>query len=164
MNDIAVSGGFAVARTNKAGKTTYRGALGVMSSGNVSERHLLAAEAFGFLVANNNYRAIMREIGRIWSTASIKKASNVLVDGDNLYFRSGNGNKIDLELFDPANPNKTTAHAFANAVLEVTATKELKGEKLLYATMLRKMVDNESARLTAAIAAEMERLETADEE
>lgn len=160
--DVTIQGGFAVARTSKAGKTSYRGVLGAIDSGNRAERSQLGGEVFSQLVRNNNWRAVMREVTRVFPATSIKKASNVLFAKDELHFMETDGDRVTLTRWDAANPCAASSHAYFAAVLEVTASKELKGEKLLYSTRMAGVLKAASERLTAQIAEAMELAERAD--
>ena len=158
-NELTLSNDFTAVRVNaKSGKQTYRGVLGVITSGNVSERAKLADCIIDQFVANNNYRHLMREVCRVFPISTIAKSPLVVVDKkmNDVYFRVDHQT---LELFSQHNPTKFMAHLYAAEVLRVTADKELKGERLMYATSLRTMLDNETARLTAEIATELARIE-----
>jgi len=165
-NELTLSADFAVARTSKTGKTSYRGILGVITSGNAAERAKLAQLAIVTMIENNNFRHLMREVTRVFPVSAIKSAPNVSfkkgkgAEPDALYFieKLGDG-KFQLELFEVGSPNKATSHQYAKAILAVTAGKELKGEKRLYAVALQAMLDAEAARLEEA--AEQARIEAA---
>ena len=170
---LAVAGDFAVARTSKAGKTTYRGALGVLTSGNAAERTLMAHAAIGVMIANNNFRGLMREVCRVFPVKVIRNAPGVIfspggktgVDAVQFGEKMADG-RWAYETFDPANPNKATAHAYARAVqylasVGIDTGKPLKGEKAIYADLLICMLEAEAERLEqAALVA----TETADAE
>lgn len=156
MNEITIANEFAAVRVSKAGKETYRGALGVITSGNGAERGALAARVVENLIATSNFRALMREVTRVFPVSAIKKSPNVIVDAasKDVYFRTGaEDGAVVMEHYNPANPNKATAHEYARAVLGATATKELKGEKLMFAGILSKMLTDEAARIKALEAA-----------
>lgn len=151
-NEITLSNEFAVARTSKAGKTTYRGALGAITSGNPLERAALGGRVAETLIANNNYRALMREVCRVFPLSAIKKAHNVSAKGEDVYFVSQEGERLILDRFDASNPNKSVAHQYARAIQLVTAGKELKGEKKIYADILAAMLQREQDRIEALAA------------
>lgn len=152
MNDITISNGFSVVRTSKSGKETYRGPLGVSLSGNKKERGLMTSEIFKGLVRHNNWRAVMREVCRVFPASILKKAPGVVVSsaGD-LYFSNMEGGKETLERFDASNPNTSVCHAYAVAVLAVTSGKALKGEKAELAGLMAEML--EDAKTRAAVPA-----------
>lgn len=172
-NALAVAGDFAVARTSKAGKTTYRGALGVLTSGNAAERTLMAHAAIGVMIANNNFRGLMREVCRVFPVKVIRNAPGVIfspggktgVDSVQFGEKMADG-RWCYEAFDPANPNKATAHAYAKAVIHLATLahangKEFKGEKAIYADLLVGMVDAETQRVAQRA---LEAAETVDAE
>ncbi len=159
---LAVAGDFAVARTSKAGKTTYRGALGVLTSGNAAERTLMAHAAIGVMIANNNFRGLMREVCRVFPVKVIRNAPGVIFSSggkagtDSVQFgeKMADGRWV-YEAFDPANPNKATSHAYAAAVLYIADLakgngKEFKGEKAIYANLLDGMLLAEAQRIAVA--------------
>jgi len=158
-NAITIANEFSVSRTSKAGKITNRGILGVITSGNAAERAQLADRVIDNLIANNNYRHLMREVVRVFPTTFVAKSPLVVVDKANkdIYIRVG---YQTLERFDVANPSKAMAHQYAERVLEViyASGKEIKGEKLAYANSLSAMLRKEAERL-AAVEAEQLALE-----
>lgn len=160
--DLTITNEFAVSRTSKSGKTTYRGALGVITSGDARERARLADRAIETLIANNNYRHLMREVERVFPASFIKKSKEHVsfVKGkegapDQLWFvtSSADGAKRELELYEGyTKANKATAHKYAKAVIAIVESldfdsSKIKGEKAIYLDALIGMVEREQARL-----------------
>lgn len=149
-NELTLNQGFAVARTSKAGKTTYRGALGVITSGNVAERTSLASEVVDRMVDNNNFFHLMREVVRVFPVAFLKKSGRVFVNGDDVYLASADGGT--LERLDCTKANKATMLTMANAAMaaclesEEKSGKEIKGERAIYRAALTRFVAREIAR------------------
>ena len=150
MNDVTVNGGFSVSRVSKAGKETYRGAWGVALSGNAKEKAAMEFEMFKGLVRHNNWRAIMREVCRVFPAKSLKKAPSVLFSGEDVLFcsRADDGREV-FERFDSSNPNTATSHAYCKALLEATAGTVLKGEKARVAERAQWLLDDAAARAEA---------------
>lgn len=175
-NSLTLAGDFAVARTSKAGKTTYRGALGVITSGNAAERTLMAHAAIGVMIANNNFRGLMREVLRVFPLKSIRNAPGLIFSAggktgvDSVQFgeKMADGRWV-YEAFDERNPNKNTAHAYARAVRHIAsaaidADKAFKGEKAIYADLLICMLEAEEQRVAQAALAEEPSAEVVDAE
>lgn len=166
--DLTIANEFAVSRTSKSGKTTYRGALGVITSGDARERARLAVQAIETLIANNNYRHLMREVERVFPASFIKKAKEHVSfikgkDGapDQLWFvtSSAGGTKRELELYEGyTKANKATALKYAKAVIAVLESPDfdlskIKGEKDIYLGALIGLVEREQARLAETVEA-----------
>lgn len=166
-NAITIAGDFAVSRTSKTGKTAYRGALGVITSGNATERAQLANVALGAMIAHNNFRGLVRELLRVFPLKALKNCPGVIFTSggkagvDHIQF----GEKVDgrwtYDDFDANNPNKNTTHAYARAVIHVAtlaaaADKAFKGEKATYAGLLISMIDAETQRIATEGAPEIE--------
>ena len=162
-NDITIRGEFTATRTSKSGKQTHRGVLGVLTSGNKAERQNLASAGIEHAIDNNNYRAIMREVTRVFPAGVVfKKSTNVLYNKErgDLYFRDlEDTNTFEQFLFH--NPNKRMALAYAREVIDAAARGDvtLKGEREYWHGVCATMLDREAARITAQIAEELARIE-----
>lgn len=156
---LVISNDFAVARTSKSGKTAYRGVLGVITSGNAAERLQLSNGAVASMIANNNFRGLMREVVRVFPVKAIRNAPGVIFSSggktgvDSVQFgeKQADGRWV-YEAFDPVNPNKATSHAYARAVMHIaqvaaSADKAFKGEKGVYVALLGGMLEREAARV-----------------
>ena len=162
-NELTLSNEFAVTRTSKAGKQTVRTALGVITSGNASERAALGGAAIEHMLENGNFRHAMREVQRVFPVSTLKKSPLVVVSGDDLFFRNeyvdDGVKKIELQhLVDWVKANKAAMVTMATIVERVAldatlAGKPLKGEKALYAGFLASFMQRETARQVAALAA-----------
>lgn len=162
-NELTLSNEFAVTRTSKAGKQTVRTALGVITSGNASERTTLASAAIETMFANGNFRHAMREVQRVFPVSVLKKCPLVIVDGDRLFHRNeyvkDGVMKIELDELAPwINANKaamvTMAIIVERIALDATlAGKPLKGERAMYAGFLDRFMQAETARQVAALEA-----------
>ena len=160
-NELTISNEFAVTRTSKAGKQTVRTALGVITSGNASERGALASATIEFMLKNSNYRHAMREVQRVFPASVLKKCPLVIVDGDRLFHRNeyvkDGVMKIELDELVPwINANKAAMITMATIVERVAldatlAGKPLKGEKAMYAGFLDNFMRAETARQMAAL-------------
>ena len=161
---ISISNDFAVARTSKKGVTTYRGVVGILSSGNKAERESLLDVVVERLIANNNYRHLMREVERVFSGSFMNKAASVTYkkgkDGapDELWFNTAYIDKDGTHRRDSAlyegwtKANKRVAMDFARALIEIYEADGVaapKGEKLYYYNALARMVEAEDARIAA---------------
>lgn len=166
--DITIRGEFTAIRTSKSGKETHRGILGVLTSGNKAERQALASAciepAIKHAIENNNYRAIMREVTRVFpASTTFKKSTNTLYNKErgDLYFRDlEDTNTFEQFLFH--NPNKAMSLAYAREVIDAVARGDvtLKGEREYYHGVCATMLDREAARVAAAVAEEMARIES----
>ena len=161
--NLTIDNDFAVSRTTKSGKTTYRGALGVLTSGNAKEKAQLGAVALEAIIANHNYRHLMREVERVFPLAFMKKAKGQVAvtkgqDGEPIMWfltetNDGGTIKREMEQYDGyTKANKIMTHKYAKAVIAVADAdpEKIKGEKALYLAALRGMVEREQARLAAA--------------
>lgn len=128
--EISVSSGFGVRRVSKAGKETYRSALGVITSGNTSEKTQLAGTVIEGLWANATYRPIVRELTRVY--APLFKQNKQF----GMSFAEACG------LNDYA-PNKKGLLAFFEAVVRADTEKPTKGEKSIYVAAMRRVIDHE---------------------
>ena len=162
-HDITIRDEFTAIRTSKSGKETHRGILGVLTSGNKIERQQLAGAGIEHALTNNNYRAIMREVTRVFpASTTFKKSTNVLSNKERgeLYFRDlEDTNTFEQFLFH--NPNKATSLAYAREIVDAVARGDvnLKGERNYYHGVCATMLDRESARIAAQIAEELARIE-----
>lgn len=149
---LTIAGDFAVCRTSKSGKETYRTALGVVSSGNAAERAQLTLVAAGTMIANNNFRGLAREVFRVFPVSLLKSQCIEIGEVPHLVV-SVNEKPIAL---DVNAANKRMMHAYAEGILRKLqlAGKELKGEKKLYAQLLANMLEGERLRLAAQAEAE----------
>ncbi len=146
MNEIVNVQDFAVSRTTKGGKTSYRTALGVVTSGNANERAQLARVAVERMISNGNFRHLLREIERVFPVSVLKKASSVTIIDGAVWFRTecavNGAKKIELEEYPGwIGGNKITAVKMAAAIKEISdvasaAGKPLKGEKSMYADLM----------------------------
>lgn len=171
-NELTNMNDFAVTRTSKAGKTTTRTALGVITSGNASERAKLGAAAIEFMLKNSNYRHAMREVQRVFPTSVLKKSPLVLVDGDVVFFRrefvEDGAKRIELEQIGSwVSANKAAMVTIATIVERIAldaalAGKPLKGEKAMYAGFLDAFMQRETARQVAALAAAQQQEESVE--
>lgn len=159
--NLEVSSGFSVARTNKSGKTTYRGALGVITSGNAAERGQLAQTAIDKMVDNNNFAHLAREVFRVFPVAFLKKSGRVFTNGDDVYVSSPDGATLE-RLVHWTEVKKPTMLAVAAVVLEACTKstegtdKEIKGEKLMYQTAMARVIDKHNAYLALVAQQEAE--------
>ena len=156
-NEIATLNDFAVSRTSKAGKTTYRTMLGVITSGNAAEKHKAAGAIVARMIENGNFRHLLREVERVFPESFLKKSRFVTMRDKALWFVSSsideNGvSRIEMEQYVGwIAANKKTALKLAEAVCDVSAAadlagKPLKGEKAMYRDFLAEMLRNEAAR------------------
>lgn len=162
-HDITIRGEFTAIRTSKSGKETHRGILGVLTSGNKAECYSLASVGIEHALENNNYRAIMREVTRVFPAGvTFKNSTNALYNkkrGD-LYFRDlEDMNTFEQFLFH--NPNKVMSLAYAREVIDAESRGDvtLKGEREYYYGVCVTLLDREATRIAAQIAEEMERIE-----
>jgi len=121
---------FNVARISKAGKTTYRGLLGIISSGNRAERDTATEKAVLALWSNATYRPLLAEVRRVFGDKAFDNVTKIL--------------GIDTE-----KPKKADVLVIFTAIVNGTADKVIKGEKLLYRGILLSLVKAEQARLAA---------------
>jgi hypothetical protein len=162
--DITIRGEFTAIRTSKSGKETHRGILGVLTSGNKTERQQLASVGIEHAIENNNYRAIMREVTRVFPAGvTFKKSANALYNKErgDLYFRDlEDTNTFEQFLFH--NPNKAMSLAYAREVIDAVARGDvaLKGEREYWHGVCATVLDRESARIAAQIAEELARIES----
>lgn len=142
-NEITVSNEFAAIRVSAKGKETYRGALGVITSGNTAERGKMAATVIEALWANSTYRPLVRELARVYAPLfKVNKTFGMsFVNMCGLYESS---------------PNKEGMLAFFRAVVKAEADKPSKGEKLIYVNAMRRVLEAEQARLEAQAEKEAE--------
>lgn len=138
-NELTISSEFKVLRVSKAGKETYRTALGVITSGNKAEHGRLASSLIEGLWANSTYRPIVAELSRVF--APLFKHNKLF----NASFAGACGLSV-------AAPNKKGLLAFFEAVLRAEESKESKGEKSIYVAAMRRIVASE-AELALALAA-----------
>lgn len=141
---LTVSSEFAVSRISKAGKETYRSALGVITSGNAAEKTRLANTVIDGLWATSTYRPIVREVERVF--APLFKHNKLF----GMSFAAACG-------LSTASPNKKGLLAFFDAVLRAEDAKPSKGEKAMYVAAMRRIVDAEAV-LALALVAEQEKL------
>lgn len=168
-NEITFSADFAVARTSSKGKTVYRGALGVLTSGNKAEREQAADTIIATMLRNGNYRHVMREVERVFPASFIKKSDMVSYNKgkngapDELWFVTDSSvdgaTKREFELYEGwMKANKATTHKYAQAIRSIIESDEfdsskLKGEKFFYGMTLIAMLDGEAERQAAKAAA-----------
>lgn len=168
-NDLTFSADFAVARTSKAGKTVYRGTLGILTSGNKDEREHAAYTAMATMLRNGNYRHVMREVERVFPVSFLKKSDMVTYNkgkngaADELWFVTDSSvdgaTKRELELYEGwTKANKATTLKFASAVRGIVESDDfdstkLKGEKFFYYTALVDMLDADAKRQAAKLEA-----------
>lgn len=173
--ELTIGSEFSATRYSKAGKATTRGALGVITSGNRDERAKLAGTAIGAMLANSNFRHVMREMDRVFPASFIKHAPNVSVakieDDYVVHFIEDaelDGRAVQvLERYEGwTKANKHVFANFARAVVNIATNPEkadkVKGEKLMYVNLLRDWLQAEAARvaaLEAELAQEIEALE-----
>lgn len=168
-NELTFSADFAVARISKAGKTVYRGALGVLTSGNKAEREQAADTVIATMLRNGNYRHVMREVERVFPAAFIKKSPSVSYTKgkngapDELWFVTDGSvdgaTKREFELYEGwTKANKATTHKYAKAIRSIIESDEfdsskLKGEKFFYGMTLITMLNDEEKRQAAKLEA-----------
>ena len=87
-NEVATLNDFAVSRTSKAGKTTYRTMLGVITSGNAAEKHKAAGAIVARMIENGNFRHLLREVERVFPESFLKKSRFVTMRDKALWFVS----------------------------------------------------------------------------
>lgn len=103
----------AFVRTTKTGKQTVRGLMGLMSSGNKTERHSALDALVSYHWENGQYKPIIREFARVFGGKGFDAmVSNLAIDVDK--------------------PNKIAMLAMFGALIRGTEGKTLKGEKLAY--------------------------------
>lgn len=95
------------------GKVTTRGLIGLMTSGNKSERASAADALIQHQWDNGQFKPIMREFARVFSGKSFDAIVDILA--------------IDLD-----KPNKMSMLALLGALVRGTEGKTLKGEKATY--------------------------------
>lgn len=130
--EITVADSFTVRRVSKAGKVATRGIVGVLTSGNKDERAALTNAVVAKLIANNTFAPVMAEMVRVFPLSALAKVkgSPMFKAGDRYLMETAPGTFQDVgATFDAA----TTA-ALCRAVAKLADDKELKGEKLLFAT------------------------------
>ena len=141
-NALTIHSEFAVSRISKAGKETYRSALGVITSGNAAEKSRLANTVIDSLWMANTYRPLVREVERVF--APLFKHNKTF----GMSFAAACGLSV-------AAPNKVGLLAFFEAVLRAEEVKASKGEKAIYVAAMRRVVLIE-AQLTIDRAAQAE--------
>lgn len=152
---VTVNNEFRVVRVSKAGKETYRGVLGVITSGNTKERSALANVVIANMIANNNFRGLAREVIRVFPATLLKKAGGFTWDAKakTLYSVEQTApGQLTLTEINANTINKATLHAMARGIIAALADKELKGEKKMFADALVDMLDAETQRLAAVSA------------
>jgi len=133
-------------RISKTGKVTYRTALGILTSGNASERTKLSTSVMETLWVNSTYKPIVAEVERVF--APLFKHNKLF----NMSFAAACGLSI-------AAPKKVGLIAFFEAVLRAEEVKPSKGEKAIYVAAMRRIVAHEKQlALELAEKAEQERL------
>lgn len=149
---VTMNNEFRVVRVSKAGKETYRGVLGVITSGNTKERSALANVVIAGMIANNNFRGLAREVIRVFPATLLKKAGGFTWDAKakTLYSveQSAPG-QITLTEINANTINKATLHAMARGIIAALDGKELKGEKAMFHGALVSMLAAEQKRLEA---------------
>ena len=161
--DITNPSVFTVCRTNaKTGATQYRGALGVISSGNKAERTELTAVALCRMVDNCNFYPILRELGRVfspkWLEAQLKNDTCLFVRDEQLYLETSHNTFTALDM---VKADKATFLTIAKAILlaceryeSTKAGREIKGERATYRTALKRAEANAVAAIAASKAEE----------
>jgi hypothetical protein len=158
-NEITSLTDFAVARTSKAGKTTYRTMLGVITSGNAAERHAAAGKVVATMIANGNFRHLLREVERVFPVSLLKKSNNAQVRDGALWFvtysKVDGVSRMEMEEYTGwIGANKKTALKLAEIIQSLginadLAGKPFKGEKAMYRDFLVEMLVAEQERLDA---------------
>lgn len=100
-------------RTSKAGKVAVRGFIGLMTSGNVSERRSAADALVMYHFDHGQYKPVLNEFARVFAGKDFTTTISVL--------------GVDM-----AKPNKVAMLALLGALVRGTAGKTLKGEKATY--------------------------------
>lgn len=170
-SDVALTGEFFVTRFSKAGKATTRGLLGLLTSGNKAERLGTADRVIEVMLNNGNFRHVMREMDRVFTSSMLSKASNVAVtkvkgEADEIRFATRvllDGRMVTVydEYEGWTRANKHVFKAFARAVCELAvkaedAGKEFKGEKAYFAEVCADWLDAQTEREQAAEIAKLE--------
>lgn len=156
-NEITTLNDFAVARTSKAGKTTYRTMLGVITSGNAAEKHKAAGAIVARMIENGNFRHLLREVERVFPVSALKKSNNVQIRDGAMWFATFSKvdgvSRMELEEYTGwTGANKKTALKLAEIIQTLginadLAGKPFKGEKAMYRDFLVEMLVAEEARL-----------------
>lgn len=144
-------------RTSKTGKVTVRGALGVIMSGNASERASEALMITESLLKGNTFTPIMFEVVRVFAPKTLAK-HGVYEVGDSFAIY------VDKTITPITGQwNMTTSRLYADAVLArcealEESGKEIKGEKATVRDMCQLVVDyceeKAQAKLAAMVAAD----------
>lgn len=139
---LTIVADFRAMRVSKAGKESYRGALGVITSGTSDERAKLATTIIEGAWANNAYRPIVAELSRAFAPLfKVNKAFG-------MSFAAACGLDVD-------NPKKVGMLAFFRAVVKGDHEKPLTGEKATYCTAMKRVLAYEDA-LSIELAAQAE--------
>ncbi len=123
---------FRLMRVNKKGNESYRGAIGVITSGTPAERGKLAATIIEGAWANNSYRPIVAEVSRAF--APLFKVNKSF----GMSFAAACGLDVD-------NPKKLGMLAFFRAVVKGDHEKPLTGEKAMYCQAMKRVLKYEEA-------------------
>lgn len=113
LTTVATSVELTFARTSKAGKVSTRGLIGLMTSGNPTERRSAADALIQHQFDNGQFKPIMREFARVFAGKSFDAIVNILA--------------IELD-----KPNKVAVLSLLAALVRGTEGKTLKGEKATY--------------------------------
>lgn len=137
--EIAIAGTFVRTRTLRSGdtKAVVRTLMGVMSSGNADEKRQATVAMATKLWANNTIQPVLHEIRRVF-------ASKALAEGAEFLGLDFHAPKYDL------------AVAWMAGVDRSIQGKELKGEKAIYAEVVRQclaLADEKQKAKAAALEA-----------
>jgi len=118
---------FRVSRVSKAGKESYRGLIGVVSSGNTAERKLVTVRMIENLWANGTFKPIVAEVRRVFNAKQ---------------FESGAG----FCGLDFMAPRKDSMLAYITGIVRSFDGKDPKGEKGIYVAALSNVLALEAAK------------------
>ena len=116
---------FRVSRVSKAGKESYRGLIGVVSSGNKAERTLVASKMIENLWVNGTFKPIVSELRRVFNGKQ---------------YESGAG----FCGLDFMAPRKDSMLAYITGIVRSFDAKAPTGEKAIYVAALANVLKVES--------------------
>jgi hypothetical protein len=116
---------FRVSRVSKSGKESYRGLIGVMSSGNTAERKLVVSKMIETMWVNGTFKPIVAEVRRVFNAKQ---------------YESGAG----FCGLDFMAPRKDSMLAYITGIVRSFDDKDPKGEKGIYVAALANVLKVES--------------------
>lgn len=121
---------FNVVRVSKAGKESYRGLLGIMTSGNKAERELAAKKFVLVSWENHTYRPLAKEMARVFSGKTVEDGAAFI--------------GLDINA-----PKKLPMLAWMTGIVRKFEGKTAKGEKAMYLSLIQTIIAQEDAKIGA---------------